>query len=180
MLWFFALTELTRLSRPKCLCEENLWCSGSEKISLQTGRKSPLACPLLARPFFLASTTSKRLLRKLENLLHIDIAPMHEENSFRDFTLKNWTIRPPAINLSIKCQHIKFSLRISTWAYYVAFVKKKYLNSRWSKSARKQGDQLNFDRQLEWHQLRPEEIKTFQRKMRRVWVNSCWICCPFH
>ena len=124
MLWFFALTELTRLSRPKCLCEENLWCSGSEKISLQTGRKSPLACPLLARPFFLASTTSKRLLRKLENLLHIDIAPMHEENSFRDFTLKNWTIRPPAINLSIKCQHIKFSLRISTWAYYVAFVKK--------------------------------------------------------
>ena len=32
-------------------------------------------------------------------------------------------IRPPAINLSLKCQHIKFSSRMSAGVYYVAFVK---------------------------------------------------------
>ena len=45
-------------------------------------------------------------------------------------------IRPPTINLSLKCQHVKSS-RMSAWAHYVAFVK-KYLNSRWSKSASKE------------------------------------------
>ena len=45
-------------------------------------------------------------------------------------------IRPPTINLSLKCQHVESS-RMSAWAYYVAFVK-KYLNSRWSKSASKE------------------------------------------
>ena len=32
-------------------------------------------------------------------------------------------IHPPAINLSLKCQHIKFSSGMSVGAYYVAFVK---------------------------------------------------------
>ena len=32
-------------------------------------------------------------------------------------------IHPPAINLSLKCQHIKFSSWVSVGAYYVAFVK---------------------------------------------------------
>ena len=32
-------------------------------------------------------------------------------------------IRPPAINLSLKCQHAKFSSQMSTWVNYVAFVK---------------------------------------------------------
>ena len=45
-------------------------------------------------------------------------------------------IRPPTINLSLKCQHVKSS-RMSAWAHYVAFVK-KYRNSRWSKSASKE------------------------------------------
>ena len=38
-------------------------------------------------------------------------------------------IRPPAISLALKCQHVKFSSRMSARAYYVAFVC-KYLNSR--------------------------------------------------
>ena len=46
-------------------------------------------------------------------------------------------IHPPAIDLSLKCQHIKLSSLMSAWACYVAFVK-KYLNSRWSKSANKE------------------------------------------
>ena len=46
-------------------------------------------------------------------------------------------IRPPATNLSLKCQHVKFSSRMSAWANYAAFVK-KYLSSRWSNSASKE------------------------------------------
>ena len=38
-------------------------------------------------------------------------------------------IGPPAINLSLKCQHVKFSSQMSALACYVAFVK-KYVNSR--------------------------------------------------
>ena len=33
------------------------------------GRGRPLACVLLAHPFFLAPTTSKRLLRRLSNVV---------------------------------------------------------------------------------------------------------------
>ena len=46
-------------------------------------------------------------------------------------------IRPPAINLSLKCQHVKFSSRMSAWANYAALVK-KHLNSRWSNSVSKE------------------------------------------
>ena len=46
-------------------------------------------------------------------------------------------IRPPAINLSLKCQHVKFSSRMSAWANYPALAK-KYLNSRKSNSASKE------------------------------------------
>ena len=45
-------------------------------------------------------------------------------------------IRPPKINLSLKCQHVRLS-QMSAWTHYVAFVK-KYLNSRWRKSASKE------------------------------------------
>ena len=38
-------------------------------------------------------------------------------------------IRPPAINSSLKCQHVKFSLRMPARAKYAGFVK-KHLNSR--------------------------------------------------
>ena len=38
-------------------------------------------------------------------------------------------IRPPAINLSLKCQHVKFSSRMSAWAYYVAFVKNIWISA---------------------------------------------------
>ena len=55
-------------------------------------------------------------------------------------------ICPPASNLSLKCQHVKFSPRMSAWAYYVVFVC-KYLNSRWKEY--KQRDLLNFVRLLE-------------------------------
>ena len=59
-------------------------------------------------------------------------------------------IHPAAINLSLTCQHVIFSSRMSAWAYYVGFCK-KYLNSRWSK-------------------LRRREIRMFQRKMCCVWL----------
>ena len=59
-------------------------------------------------------------------------------------------IHPAVINLSLTCQHVIFSARMSAWAYYVGFCK-KYLNSRWSK-------------------LQRREIRMFQRKMCCVWL----------
>ena len=45
-----------------------------------------------------------------------------EQRWHGDMPLMLW-IHRPAINLSLKCQHVKFSSRTSAWAYYAAFVK---------------------------------------------------------
>ena len=42
---------------------------GARQRETREGRGRPLACLLLAHPFFLAPTTSKRLLRRLSNIV---------------------------------------------------------------------------------------------------------------
>ena len=78
---------------------------------------SPLACLLLARPFFLVPTTSKRLLRKLRkqiSLFHpgskmVESAelrkPKHEKKKKKKKTEGNWVKflfhAPPTFNVSL-------------------------------------------------------------------------------
>ena len=53
-------------------------------------------------------------------------------------------IHPPAINLSLKCQHVMFSALMSTWVYYFVFVKKNLNSHRWIKKIER--DLLNSNR----------------------------------
>lgn len=69
-------------------------------------------------------------------------------------------ICPPAMNLSLKCHHVKFSSRMTAWAYYVASIK-KYLNSRRVRVQAKRSPTGVTP-------LRRRVIRTFYRKMRRV------------
>ena len=61
------------------------------------GTGKPLACVLLAHPFFLASTTSKRLLRRLSNVV-LEIRSTTRKVFFYFESLALPTEKPPHEN----------------------------------------------------------------------------------
>ena len=58
-------------AKPNIACVAGAWkLWAKERTGAREGDTPRLACLLLARPFFLVPTTSKRLLRRLNQILH--------------------------------------------------------------------------------------------------------------